>query len=116
VSFHHASTQAGFAVVEALVALLLAAVAVAGLTTGAAAAVRHVRLAHERGVALGLATDRLEALRAGPRDMGRDEIETAGTHYVRTWTSEGGRGMSVHLQVEVGWPDGHVGLESGVYP
>jgi Tfp pilus assembly protein PilV len=108
--------RGGFAVVEALVALLLAAVAVAGLTATAAAAVRHVRLARERSAALALATDRLEALRAGPRGAGRDEIDAAGTRYVRTWTSDGGRGAPVRLQVEVGWPDGHVSLESGAYP
>jgi Tfp pilus assembly protein PilV len=106
----------GFAVVEALVALLLAAVSVAGLAAAAAASVRHVRVARERGAALALAADRLEALRGGPRDRGRDELDVAGTRYVRTWTSDGGRGAPVRLEVEVVWPDGHVRLETGAYP
>ena len=107
---------AGFAVVEALVALLLAAVAVSALTASAAASVRHVHRARQRSVALARAADRLEAPRAGPRDSGRDEVDVAGTPYVRTWTSDGGRGAPVRLRVEVAWPDGHVGLASGVFP
>jgi Tfp pilus assembly protein PilV len=106
----------GFAIVEALVALLITAVAVAGLTASAAAAIRHVRLARERGTALALATDRLDALRAGPRDIGRDEIDVTGTHYVRTWSSTEGRGEPSRLAVEVIWPGGHIELESGAYP
>jgi Tfp pilus assembly protein PilV len=106
----------GFAIVEALVALLVVAVAVTGLTASAAAAIRHVRLARERGTALALATDRLDALRAGPRDAGRDEIDVAGTRYVRTWSSAGGRGEPWRLAVEVIWAGGHVDLESGAFP
>jgi len=106
----------GFAIVEALVALMITAVAVAGLTASAAAAIRHVRLARERGTALALATDRLDALRAGPRDTGRDEIDVTGTHYVQTWSSTGGRGEPWRLAVEVMWPGGHIELESGAYP
>jgi Tfp pilus assembly protein PilV len=45
----------GFAVVEALVALLLAAVSVAGLAAAAAASVRHVRVAGEGGATISLA-------------------------------------------------------------
>jgi Tfp pilus assembly protein PilV len=111
-----AERAAGFAVVEALVALLLAGIAIAALTASAAATVRHVHLARQRSVALALASDRLEALRAGSRDAGRDEIDAAGTRYVRTWTSDGGRGAPVRLQVEVAWADAHVRLDSAVYP
>lgn len=106
----------GFAVVEALVALLVLAVAVAGLTASAAAAIRHVRLARERSTALALAMDRLDGLRAGPRDAGRDEIDLAGMRYVRTWSSAGGRGEPWRLAVEVMWLGGHVDLESEAYP
>jgi len=110
------SSDRGFAIVEALVALLITAVAVAGLTASAAAAIRHVRLARERSTALALATDRLDALRAGPRDAGRDEIDVTGTRYVRTWNSTGGRGEPWRLAVEVVWSGGHIDLESGAYP
>ena len=109
-------TVAGFAVVEALVALLLAGVAISVLAASAAATVRHVRLARERGVAVALAADRLEGLRAGPRDTGRDEIDAAGVHWVRTWSSGGGRGSAVILRVQIEWPDGHVNLDGAVYP
>jgi Tfp pilus assembly protein PilV len=112
----HGSTRSGFAVVEALVALLLAGVAIAALAAGASAGVRHVRLARERSTALALAADRLDALRAGPRDTGSDEIDVAGTRYVRRWRSDGGRGTPLRLGVEVGWADGHVTLESGAFP
>ncbi len=106
----------GFAVVEALVALLLAAIAITGLTVAAAATVRHIQLARQRSLALGLAADRLEELRAGPRDAGHDEIDVGGTRYTRTWTSDGGRGAPVRLQAEVAWADGHIDLESRAYP
>jgi Tfp pilus assembly protein PilV len=107
---------AGFAVVEALVALLLAGVAISVLAASAAATVRHVRLARDRSIAVALAADRLEGLRAGPRDGGRDEIDAAGIRWVRTWSSDGGRGTPVQLQVEVEWPEGRVRLDSAVYP
>jgi Tfp pilus assembly protein PilV len=102
--------------VDALVAMLLAGIAIAALTAVAASGVRHVRLARERSTALGLAADRLDALRAGPRDTGSDAIDVAGTRYVRRWRSDGGRGTPARLGVEVDWADGHVTLESGAYP
>jgi Tfp pilus assembly protein PilV len=107
---------AGFAVVEALVALVLAGIAIAALVASAAATVRHVRLARDRSIAVALAADRLEGLRAGARDTGRDEIDAAGSRWLRTWSSDGGRGSPVRLQVQVEWADGHVSLDSAVYP
>jgi Tfp pilus assembly protein PilV len=108
--------RAGFALVEALVAMVLAAVAVASLTAASAAAVRHLQVVRARSIALALASDRLESLRAGPRDAGSDEIDVAGVRYVRTWSSEPGRGGPSSLRVEVGWAEGHVRLEGGALP
>ena len=83
----------GFSVVEALVALLLTAVALAGL-----------------------AAARVDGLRAGPRATDRDEVESAGTNFSRTWQVDEDRGGPARLQVEVTWPDGHVVLESEAFP
>jgi Tfp pilus assembly protein PilV len=107
---------AGFALVESLVALLVTAIALAALSAGAAAGVRFVREARERSTAVALAADRLDALRAGPRDSGSDEVVVAGVRFGRTWSSAGGRGAPVRLEVEVTWPAGHVGLASEVFP
>jgi Tfp pilus assembly protein PilV len=107
---------AGFALVESLVALLLTAIALAALSAGAAGGVRSVRDARERSAAVVLATDRLDALRAGPRDSGSDEVDVAGVSFRRAWQSDGGRGAPVHLAVEVTWAGGHVALESEAFP
>lgn len=106
----------GVAVVEALVALGLATVALAALAATAASCVRHVRLARDRGVALGLAANQLDALRAGPRADGRDELAVAGTTFARAWTVAGGRGDVTRLGVAVVWPEGAVRLETGAFP
>ncbi len=106
----------GVVLVEALAALGLAAVALAALAATAASCVRHVRLARERSIAVGLAADRLEALRAGPRADGRDEPAVAGIVFTRAWTVTGGRGDVTRLRVAVAWPDGTVRLETGAFP
>jgi Tfp pilus assembly protein PilV len=106
----------GFALVDALVALLLTAIALAALSAGAAAGVRFVRDARERSAAVVLAADRLDALRVGPRDAGEDEVVAGGVSFTRTWRSDGGRGARAHLEVEVTWAGGHVALESEAYP
>lgn len=108
--------KSGFSVVEALVALVLTAVALAALTAAAAASVSHVRLARDRVCALELAFARLESLRAGPRTSDADEVDDTGTRFVRTWRSDDGRGGADRLHVEVTWPGGHVELESGAFP
>lgn len=107
---------AGFALVEALVAMLLTAIALGSLSAGAAAGVRAVRDARERSAAVVLATDRLDALRAGPRDSDSDEVVVAGVRYDRDWRSDDGRGAATHLSVEVAWERGHVVLESEAFP
>jgi Tfp pilus assembly protein PilV len=108
--------MAGFAMVEALVALLLTAIALASLSAGAATGVRAVRDARERSAAVVLAADRLDALRGGPRDADGDEVVVAGVRYQRDWRSDGGRGAATHLSVEVAWERGHVVLESEAFP
>jgi Tfp pilus assembly protein PilV len=108
--------KAGFALVDALMALLLTAVALAALSAVAASSVRHVRTARDRSTALALAADQLDALRAGPRASGSDEVDVAGTRYGRTWRSDGGRGAPVRLEVDVTWAEGHVALESEAFP
>ena len=106
----------GFSVVEALVALLLTAVALAGLAAAAATATRQLRLARDRVNALELAAARVDGLRTGPRATDRDEVESAGTNFSRTWQVDEDRGGPAHLLVEVTWPDGHVVLESEAFP
>ena len=106
----------GFSVVEALVALLLTAVALAGLAAAAATATRQVRLARDRVSALELAAARVDALRSGPRASDTDEVESEGTHFSRAWLVEEDRGGPARLHVEVTWPDGHVVLESEAFP
>jgi Tfp pilus assembly protein PilV len=106
----------GFALVEALVALLLTAIALAALSAGATAGVRFVRDARDRSAAVVLAADQLDALRAGPRDPGTDQVVAAGVSFTRVWRSEGGRGGPVHLEVEVTWERGHVALASEAFP
>ena len=106
----------GFALVESLVALLVTAIALAALSTGAAAGVRFVREARDRSAAVELAADRLDALRAGPRAAGTDEVVVAGVRFARSWSSAGGRGAPVHLEVEVTWSGRRVALESEAFP
>lgn len=108
--------KAGFSVVEALVALMLTAIALAALTAAAAASVSHVRLARDRVCALELADARLEGLRAGPRTSDADEVESMGTRFSRAWQVDDGRGGADRLRVEVTWPGGRVELESGALP
>jgi hypothetical protein len=104
------------ALVEALVGLVLAAVGASVLCAAAASAGQHVRLARERSTAVALAVDRLDALRAGPRVGGSDELDVAGTRYALAWGSAGGRGAPAALAVEVSWTGGRVRLESVAYP
>ena len=108
--------KGGFSIVEALVALLLTAVALAGLAAAAATATRQLRLARDRVSALELAAARVDALRAGPRASDKDEVEVAGTNFSRTWLVDLERGGPARLHVEVTWPDGHVVLESEAFP
>ena len=94
----------GFSVVEALVAAALAGIALGGLAAVAGVATRTLCLARDSGVAVALAVERLEALRAGPRRDGSDRWTAAdGTTFTRTWQVAGGRGTPARLSVRVAW-------------
>ena len=104
--------RAGFSVVEAMVATALAGVAVAALAGAAAVATTSLRLARDMGTGIALGSERLEALRVGPRPDG-DDAWTApdGTVFARRWRRSGGRGRPVALAVHVGW--GRHGVDLG---
>jgi hypothetical protein len=106
------SATRGSSVVEALVALGLAGIALAGLAGAAASAGHHLRLARARDTAVGLAVSRLEALRAGPRADGTDTIGP----FVRRWWADDGRGDAAAVDVEVAWGTRVVRLASEVSP
>lgn len=98
------ASSRGSSVAEALVAAALAGLAIAGLAAGARLATEGQRLARDTSTALALASERLEALRAGPRTGGTDHTVSAdGTTFVRSWRTDGGRGLPVHLDVHVAW-------------
>ena len=107
----------GFSVVEALVGAALAGVALAGLAAVAGLATRSLCLARDGGVALALAQERTEALRAGPRANGADTRTAAdGTVFRRSWQVTGGRGVPVRLTVQVAWGRRTQGLATEVVP
>jgi len=94
----------GFSVVEALVGAALAGIALAGLAAVAGLASASLGLARDTGSALALATERLEALRVGPRDTGADSrVGPDSTRFDRSWTSEGGRGAPARLSARIAW-------------
>ena len=95
--------RAGFTVVEALV--------------GAALATASLRLARDTGIALALATERLEALRVGPRADGADnQVAPDGTRFQRNWTRDGGRGTPERLSVRIAWGRHALELETEALP
>jgi hypothetical protein len=100
-------------VVDALVGAALAGIALAGLAAVAGLATASLRLARDTGTALALATERLEALRAGPRSAGDDGWTAPdGTSFTRAWDAGGGRGRPTTLSVRVGWGSRAVALGS----
>lgn len=106
------SGSRGTSVIEALVAVALAGVAMAGLAAVATATVQHLRLARSRDIAVGLASARLEALRAGPRADGSDVVGP----FVRQWWVEDGRGDASPVEVAVTWGTRTVRMTSAVSP
>ncbi len=103
-------------IVEALVGIGLAALALACLAAGAAFGIRHVDLARQRALALSAASERLEVMRAGPRTGGSDTIVAAGTRFARTWNADDGRGGPSLLAVEVAWNGRRIVLGSRALP
>ena len=108
---------AGFSVVEALVGAALAGIALAGLAAVAGLATASLRLARDSGTALALATERLEALRVGPRADGADSHAAPdGTRFQRSWTHGGGRGSPERLSVHIAWGRHALELETEAFP
>ncbi len=109
--------RAGFTVVEALVGAALAGIALAGLAAVAGLATASLRLARDTGTALALATERLEALRVGPRADGADsQAAPDGTRFQRSWTRDGGRGTPERLSVRIAWGRHALELETEAFP
>ena len=109
--------QHGSALIEALVAVTLAGIAIGGLTGVAALATRSLVLVRDTDNALALAGERLEALRAGPRGDGADAPAARdGTVFARTWQVGGGRGMPAELSVRVGFGSRAVTLSTETLP
>jgi len=109
--------RAGFTVVEALVGTALAGIALAGLAAVAGLATASLRLARDTGIALALATERLEALRVGPRADGADsQVAPDGTRFQRSWTRDGGRGTPERLSVRIAWGRHALQLETEALP
>ena len=103
--------------VEAVVATALAGIAAAGLAATAAMAVDGLRLARNTGTALALASERLEALRVGPRANGSDgPVAADGTRFVRTWSVVEGRGAPSRLSAQVHWGSRSVTLATEALP
>jgi Tfp pilus assembly protein PilV len=107
----------GTSVMEALVGAALAGLALAGLAATAQVSAQALRLARNQGMALAVATERLEALRAGPRGAGTDAVVTPdGTTFRRTWRVRDGRGAPATLDVDVAWGTHALALGSEVWP
>jgi len=107
----------GISVVEALVAVGLAGLALAALAATGGLAVRTLRLARDGATALALVSARLEALRAGPRLDGSDETAAPdGTRFTRDWQASDGRGGPTHLAVGVRWGAHLIALDSEAFP
>jgi hypothetical protein len=103
--------------IEALVAAGLAGIALAGLVATAALATDALRLARDVATALALGSERLEALRGGPRADGADRtIAPDGTAFERRWQTDGGRGLPLRLSTELDWGRRPLELRTEVWP
>ena len=110
-------SRGGCSVLEALVGAALAGLALAGLAAAAGLATASLRLARDTGTALALATERLEALRVGPRADGADSrVAPDGTRFERSWTHDGGRGTPVRLRASIAWGGHALALETEALP
>jgi hypothetical protein len=109
----------GFALIDALVAMGLAALALGALALAAGVGTYGVRLARDSGTAIALAGARLEALRAGPRGDGTDVTpapDGTATAFTRRWWVGGGRGTPAALAVEVTWGTRALVLATEAFP
>ena len=110
------STTGGSALVEALLALLLAGVAIGGMASAAATGARLLALARVDSAATALGREQEEALRAGPRGSGTDTVVRGDVAFVRAWSAGVGRGRPDRLAVSVSWPGHHVDVASEALP
>lgn len=107
----------GWAVIDALVSLGLAGVAIAGVAATGGLALRTLCAARDSNAAIALGTERLEALRVGPRGGGSDATTaTDGTVFTRTWQVTDGRGHATQLSVDVHGGGHALALASEVFP
>jgi hypothetical protein len=107
----------GWAVIDAVVSLGLAGVAVAGIAGTGGLALRAMRVARDTNATIALATERLEARRAGPRANGSDTATAPdGTVFSRTWQTTDGRGQVTPLSVDVQGGGHDVVLSSEAFP
>jgi hypothetical protein len=107
----------GWAVIDAVVSLGIAGIAVAAIAGTGGMALRALRVARDSDAAIALATERLEAMRAGPRANGSDIATAAdGTRFTRTWRTTDGRGRVTPLSVDVQGGGHDLVLSSEVFP
>lgn len=105
----------GFGIVEALVALGLAAVAFGALAAATQVATRALRRAAARQAATSAAAERIESLRAGARGSGGDLV--AGPPEVaRVWRHVPGRGRPDRVAVETECDGSRLALGSAMWP
>jgi len=93
--------RSGFAIVDALVAAMLASLALAGLVATVTLAARQLRHVRRASLASTLAVDALERLRAGPRTGSGDRRRRDGLEFERVWHASDGRGRPTLLEAEV---------------
>ena len=101
--------EAGFTLIEVMIAILLTAVVVIGVVALFTVEARSGRLARDRSEATVLAEDKLEELRtqtptliAGGGQTGLDSLGQPGGKYDRTWTVSGSTAPII-LTVTVTW-------------
>jgi type II secretory pathway pseudopilin PulG len=97
--------EAGFSLVEALIATTVLIVALGGIAPLFVAAARVNRSARQASIAVLLARSKMEQLRAFPSaGRGSETIHEAGSAYVRRWRVEplgSMPGRALFLQVDV---------------
>ena len=76
-----ASSETGFSLIEALVALTVLAIATVGLVRTAETHIDSTRATERRMAALWVAENRLAELAAGPGAAGGNEVEMLGTRW-----------------------------------
>ena len=107
--------ERGFGLVEAIVALGLAAIAFGALAASAHVATRILHRTATHHAATTAALERLEALRAGGRTSGSDVLSGL-PPVARTWRHAPGRGAVDRLAVETDGDGARMALGTAVWP